>query len=389
MIAPVARVETIPLRVPAPDADPLDSTVETVLVVVADAEGREGVGEADAPPGAVRALLEGHGGHLWSQGLGALLLGADPVETGALWERLYRATIYGGRRGLGIHALSAVDLALHDLAGRQLGLPAYKLLGGARRERLRPYCTVYPGVPREGWPVRRLMEETLRQFDRALAAGFTAVKMEVIYGDAVTDDELVGLIREGRAALPPATGFMLDFGYRWDHWRDAARVLSRLDDLDVHFAEACLRHDDLDGHRRLAGAAPMRVCGAELAATRWELREWIERGGVDVVQPDISRAGGLTEMRRIAELCEMHGVECIPHGWKTGILVHAGLHFQAASPAVPFVEMVSPAVFDSPLRRDLVGPEPVVEGGTVALPTAPGLGFRLDRDVVERYRART
>jgi L-alanine-DL-glutamate epimerase-like enolase superfamily enzyme len=107
---------------------------------------------------------------------------------------------------------------------------------------------------------------------------------------------------------------------------------------------------------------------------------------VDVIQTDISRTGGLTEILRTAELCALHGVELIPHGWKTGILAHAGLHFQAACPAAPFFELVSPHVYDSPLRRDLVVPEPVVQDGTVALPQAAGLGFDLDPDVVARYR---
>jgi L-alanine-DL-glutamate epimerase-like enolase superfamily enzyme len=384
---PVVRVETIPLAAAGPGTDPLDSTAETVLVVLTDAEGREGVGEADAPPSVVRAYMQMPSGHLWSQGLAGHLLGADPLERTALWDRLYRATIYAGRRGLGIHVLSAVDIALHDLAARQLGIPVWKLMGGARRSQLRPYCTIYPGLVREGWPVRRLMDETLRQFEAARAAGFTAMKMEVLYEDHVSDRELAALIREGRQALGPEVTMMLDFGYRWHHWRDALRLLERLDDLDIHFAEACLQHDDLDGHRRLAERAPLRIGGAEMAATRWEARDWIERGGVDVIQADIGRAGGLTEIARIADLCEMHGVEVIPHGWKTGVLAWAGLHFQAACPAAPFFELVSPHVHDSVLRRDLVAPEPVVENGTVALPQAPGLGFALDRDVVERYRS--
>jgi L-alanine-DL-glutamate epimerase-like enolase superfamily enzyme len=382
---PIVKVETIPLSVPLDTVDALDSTAETVLVVLTDAEGRQGVGEADAPPSVVKAYMEMPTGHLWSQGLAGHLLGADPVERTAIWTRLYDATIYSGRRGLGIHALSAIDLALHDLAGKQLDLPVWKLMGGARRPRARPYCTIYPGLPREGWPIRRLMDETFRQFEAARAAGFRAMKMELLFGE-IPDRELEGLIREGRQALGPEITMMLDFGYRWQHWRDAARLLSRIDDCDIYFAEACLQHDDLAGHKALAARAPMRICGAELAATRFEARQWIEEGGVDVIQTDISRTGGLTEIARTADLCEMHGVELIPHGWKTGILAHAGLHFQAACPAAPFFELVSPHVYDSPLRRDLVGPEPVVEDGTIALPDAPGLGFTLNPDVVARYR---
>lgn len=384
---PIVAVEAIPLRAPSETGDGLDSTAETILVVLTDAEGRQGVGEADAPASVVKAFLDMPSEHLWSQGFRDLLIGADPVERTALWSRLYGATIYAGRRGLGIHALSAVDIALCDLAGRQLGLPVWKLLGGARRDHVRPYCTIYPGLPGPGRDIAWLMAETARQFDAALAQAFRAVKMEVLFHDAVTDAELVGLIRKGRQMLGPAITLMLDFGYRWRHWRDAAWLLERIADCDIYFAEATLPHDDLDGHRRLAGRAPMRVCGAEMAATRFEVREWITAGGVDVVQPDISRAGGLTEMSRIADLCELSGVELIPHGWKTGVLAHAGLHFQAISAATPYVEFVSPHVHASALRRALVTPEPVVTDGTIALPQAAGLGFDLDWDVVRRYRA--
>ena len=145
-------------------------------------------------------------------------------------------------------------------------------------------------------------------------------------------------------------------------------VLDRVGDCDIYFAEATLQHDDLAGHARLAATSPIRICGAEAAATRWEIREWIERGRVAVVQPNIGRGGGLTEIRRIADMCELHGVQVVPHGWKTGITSAVGRHFQAACPAAPFFEYVSPAVFDSPLRRELVSPEPQIVDGEMALP---------------------
>src|SRR5262249_26716010 len=174
--------------------------------------------------------------------------------------------------------------------------------------------------------------------------------------DLVTDAQLVDAIREGRRMLGPDIVMMLDFGYRWHDWHDALWVLRKVADCDIYFAEAALQHDDLRGHARLAAHSPIRICGAEFAATRFEIREWIETANVAVVQPDISRCGGLTEIRRIADLCELHGVQVIPHGWKTGILAAAGRHFQAACPAAPYFEYVSPHVYYSPLRRDLVAP---------------------------------
>jgi L-alanine-DL-glutamate epimerase-like enolase superfamily enzyme len=132
--------------------------------------------------------------------------------------------------------------------------------------------------------------------------------------------------------------------------------------------------------------SPIRICGAELAATRWEVREWIETGKVAVVQPDISRCGGLTEIRRIADMCELYGVQLIPHGWKTGILAAAGRHFQAACPNAPYFEFISPHVYQSPLRERLVTPEPTVVEGFMDLPTGAGLGVDLVDEVVAAYR---
>ncbi len=381
----IARLEAIPLMAPVQAADDLDGTTETVVVRVFDQDGRFGIGETDAPAGVVKSFLEMPTAHLWSRNMKEVLIGSDPLELAAIWQRMYEGVFWPGRRGLGIHALSAVDVALYDLAGKQHGVPAYKLLGGARRERLRPYCTIFPGLPR-GRSIAALMTEIGRQFEAALAAGYRAVKMEVLFLDLVTDAELVELIRQGRRMLGGGIQMALDFGYRWHNWHDAKWVLDRIADCDIFFAEAVLQHDDLDGHARLAETSAMRICGAEAAATRWEIREWLERGKVGVVQPNITRGGGLTEIRRIAELCELYGAEVIPHGWKTGITAAAGRHFQAACPASPLFEVVSPKVYDSLLRRELVSPEPELEDGTMALPTAPGLGIELNEALVERLR---
>lgn len=380
----IVEVEAIPLRVGA-DARDLDSSSETIVVRLTDEDGRTGIGEADAPALAVRELVLMDDLHAWSRGLRGVLLGRDPFEREALWHDLSAATIYHGRRGLGVHALSAVDVAVHDLAGKQLGRPVYALLGGARRERIKPYATVWPGAVK-GRTLAEMMAEISRLFERALEAGFRAVKMEVFFGDLAGDRELVDCIREGRRLVGDDVVLMLDFGYRWSDWRDALGVLTRVEPCDIFFAEATLRHDDLAGHAKLAARSPIRIAGAEMAATAEECREWLERGKVDVLQPDVNRCGGLTELRRIAELAAWAGATVVPHGWKTGITAAAAAHFQAATPNVPYVELLSPAVFDSPLRSELTRPEPELEDGTLPLPTAPGLGVELVEETVERYR---
>ncbi len=383
----IAEIEVLPLSTAVDRSDDLDGSNDTVVVRITDEDGRVGIGECDAPPAVVKAFIEMPTSHQWSQGMRPNLIGADPVETVAIWERLYEATLYPGRRGLGIHALSAIDIALHDLAGKQLGLPIYKLLGGARRQSLTPYATIFPGLP-QGRAIGEVMDEIGRLFAHALDLGFRAVKMEVLFEDLVTDRELVGLIHEGRRMLGDEITMAVDFGYRWRDWNDARWVLDRIADCDIYFAEATLQHDDLHGHARLARHSPIRICGAEYAATRWEIREWIEVGRVSVVQPDINRCGGFTEIRRIAEMAELYGVQVIPHGWKTGITAACGRHFQAACPAAPIFEHLSPELFDSPLRRELVAPEPEIVDGRMALPEAPGLGVELNPEAVEKYLIR-
>jgi L-rhamnonate dehydratase len=380
----IVDVEAIPLRARVDPAD-LDSSSETVVVRVTDEEGRSGIGEADAPAEVVRALVLMDDVHAWSRGLRRVLLGRDPFEREALWHELYEATIYHGRRGLGIHALSAVDVALHDLVGKQLGRPVYQLLGGARRQQLTPYATVWPGTVK-GRTLGAMMDAIGALFERALAAGFRAVKMELFFGELVTDRKLVECIHEGRRLLGDDVTMMLDFGYRWKDWRDALWVLSRVEECEVYFAEATLHHDDLAGHAKLAARSGIRIAGAEMAATVFECSEWLERGGVDVLQPDVSRCGGLTELRRIADLAGQAGAAVVPHFWKTGISAAAARHFQAATANAPYIEMLSPLLYDSPLRAELTVPEPELENGTLPLPAGPGLGVDLVEEAVDAYR---
>ncbi len=163
----IAKFEVIPIAAPDAIADDLDGTTDTVIVKLTDEAGLSGIGETDAPPHVVKAFLEMPTAHLWSRNVQEILIGADPIEATGLWQKLYDGTFWPGRRGLGIHAISAIDIALYDLAGKQRNVPAYKLMGGARRERIRPYCTIFPGLA-HGRSIEELMTEIGRQFEVAL-----------------------------------------------------------------------------------------------------------------------------------------------------------------------------------------------------------------------------
>ncbi len=148
MTALIAELEVIPIITPGVNADDCDGAADTVVVRLTDDDGRTGIGEADAPSDLVRAFVEQPDLHVWSRNVRNLVVGRDPFPIASLVDELYAATLYPGRRGLGIHALSAIDIALHDLVGKQLGRPVYELLGGARKEWLSPYATIFPACRR-------------------------------------------------------------------------------------------------------------------------------------------------------------------------------------------------------------------------------------------------
>ncbi|MCS7007999.1 MAG: hypothetical protein NZL88_10640, partial [Gaiellaceae bacterium] len=207
----IASVEALVLRAPEVDRGDLDSSAETVVVRLTDEAGRQGIGEADAVARAVRELVEMDDVHDWSRGLARVLAGRDPFPLRALHRDLYEATIYHGRRGLGIHALSAVDVALHDLVGKQLGRPVVDLLGGAVREVCLPYATIYQGAVGER-TLAEMAEATETLLERALELGFRALKVEVLWGDLARDRELVDAIREARRLVGEDVVLLVDFG---------------------------------------------------------------------------------------------------------------------------------------------------------------------------------
>lgn len=385
----VAAVEALIVSVPAVGNAFAEGSEETLLVKVTDEEGRVGIGESVCTPAVVKAMIDQRTIHFWSQGITDVVVGADPVEAAALYDRAYHGSFYHGRRGTYIQAYSAVDIALYDLAGRQLGLPVYKLLGGARSERIRPYATCYPGDIYDG-PMSAVLDEVTRQAAIAADQGLTAVKVPVLFGTDVSNRAVVEFVGNCRQALGDELAMALDFGYRWWDSHDAAWTLRRIEDFDVAFAEAPLRHDDLAGHARLAAVSPIRIGGAEFAAGRWEVREWLTTGGVSLVQPGVSRAGGFTELMRIAELCELYGAQLIPHSFATGITDVANFHLQAAALTIPMVEFRSSRLGPSRLRSELVHPpEPEIVDGYAALPTGAGLGVELNDDLVAAHTVDT
>lgn len=378
----ITKIEAIPLRVKQVDATANDGSQETVIVKVHTDAGITGIGEVDASPSMVKAVLEAPSSHNWSLGFQDLLIGENPLDVERLWDKMYKGTIYTGRRGLVIHAIGAVDLALWDIAGQALGRPVFELLGGPRRETVIPYASVHPTLSSLAETERRTQE----LMEKVLEMGYRAVKLQLVYGDVYSDADIVRLVKMARHILSDKFTFMIDVGYRWLDSKAALWTLQQLEECNLYFVETPLRMDDLDGYARLADAVTTRIAGAELLASRFEAIDLMDRGKVDVIQPDIARAGGLTESLRIAKLADQRGLLCTPHGWKSGLTVAAEIHFSAAASNVPFIEFMVPDLWPSVVRRELVRPEFTPKDGIIELPKSSGLGVQLNEEVANRLR---
>jgi L-rhamnonate dehydratase len=379
----ISRIECLQLRSPQASPEDCDGAVETAVVRVTARNGLSGIGETDAPPNAIAALLETPTAHIWSRSIRDLLLDQDALEVEQLWDRIYEGTIYHGRRGLGIMLLSAIDIALHDLRGKLLSLPVYQLLGGAVRQQVTPYATLFPSMP-QNRPWSEMRQACLRLLEQSMELGFCAVKMEMLFYDLVTDRELLNFIHECRRILGEQREFMIDVGYRWNHFNDALWVLRRIEDDKLFFVETPLHTDDLDGLRRLAEGTTTPVAAGEFLQTRHEFRGLLDEGQCDVIQPDLGRVGGLTEAMRCARMASDRGRICVPHAWKTGLTVAATQHFAAAVANCPYAEYFHPHLFPSFLRPRLAKPEPELVQGRWALPVDPGLGIELDEEIVRQ-----
>ena len=273
----ITQIEAIPLRAPNVSAKANDGAQETVVVKVHTDGGITGIGEVDASPQMVKAVLEAPSSHNWSLSFQDLLVGENPLDVERLWDKMCQGTIYTGRRGLVIHAIGAVDFALWDIAGQALGCPVYELLGGPRREMVIPCASVHPPIATLAETERRIRE----LMESVMELGYWAVKLQLVYADIYSDADIVRLVRLARKIVGDDMPFMIDVGYRWMDSKAAIRTIRQLEDCNLYFVETPLRMDDLDGHARLAEAVTTRIAGAELLASRWEALDLMDRGKVD------------------------------------------------------------------------------------------------------------
>lgn len=368
----ITDVETIYLRLPDVRSQ-TDSGQDALIVRVHTDAGITGVGEVDSSPLAVRGAIEGPFSHNVTCGLKHLVIGEDPLEIERLWHKMYRKNIYAGRRGIGIHAMSGIDLALWDIKGKALGLPVWKLLGGGFHRKVRAYASsLFGATP----------EETRERGARYIDRGFTAVKFgwEPMGHDEPTD---IALVREARRGIGEDADLMIDAGLVWDA-KTALQRARRFEEYNIFWLEEPLAPDDYEGYRKLSESTFVRIAAGEEESERRSYLELMDKGRIDLVQVDLTRCGGITEGLKIASLAADRGLPCVNHGFTTYINVAAALHFLASIPNSFILEYV--AEEGTTLRDTITNRGFPAVNGWVTVPEEPGLGIELNEEAVARYR---
>ena len=318
------------------------------------------------------ALVAGAVELLWP-----LLKGESAVEPERVSETLRQSSFWQGRGGSVEHAISGIDIALWDLMGKACGQPASRLLGGNYRQRIKPYGSILFDEPDD---LRRSLESTVERGFRAIKMGWRPFGRR---GDRKFDELLV---RTARQAVGDGVELMVDAGGSeqfWPHGTNWARETARmLADYGIIWFEEPLPPDDLDGYVELTRVSPVPIAGGEVLTRRQSFLPWVERRAVDILQPDCTKNGGLSESRRIAWLAFDHNVQVVPHGWNTAVGLAADLQFSAAIPVARYVEYLTPCAYIEHLTTQ---PFRLDDKGHLQIPTAPGLGIEIDPDKLARF----
>ncbi len=366
----IVEVRTIALRGETPDTgwaqgtDPAEN-MHTLIEVRTD-EGLTGWGSCFTS----QALVEGALGLLRP-----LLIGECALEPERVSEKLHQMTFWQGRGGAVTHAISGIDIALWDILGKATNQPVARLLGGIYRDRIKPYGSLLFDDP----PVLK------EKLEAATARGFKALKLGWNGFGRVSRqyDEL--LVKTARETVGPDVEIMVDAGGSeqfWPHgYKWALETAKMLADYAVTWFEEALPPDDIEGFIKLREHAPLPIATGEVLTRRQAFRPWIERGAIDIIQPDTTKCGGLSEARRIGWMAHDHNVLLVSHGWNTALGLAADLHLAAALPVARWVEYLTP----SPYIEDIVAtPFTLDADGMLPIPTGPGLGIEMNPEGIER-----
>ncbi len=366
----IARVTAHPLRAVLPSPQQTSqgawTAIEIVVVEIETSDGIVGAGECLARRGstAYARFIE--------DVLAPLLVGEDPHDRRRLWNRL-RAVLTGRTGGMLIEAIAGIDIALWDIAGKTAGVSIARLLGGMGRTSIDAYAS----------SINWLDDATAeKEVSRALAQGFRQIKVKIGTPVAKAIDR-VRLVRK----LAGSTGLSVDANWAYDV-DDAIRVGRVLADLDYTWFEEPIRPEDRRGYRMLRQTLPIRLAAGESDFTASDAIELLEDRSLGLIQPDVARAGGISETWRIAELAQSFNVAYAPHvGWSGAICVAASLQLASAAENCLTFECM---VYDNPLRQALlknpVGEASMLKDGRLPIPDGPGLGVELDPAVLAAHR---
>jgi D-galactarolactone cycloisomerase len=341
------------------------SFVQTCLIKITTSDGQVGWGEAHAPIGARATKL------VVEDILAPLLIGQDPLAIERHWERMYGSMrLRGHVAGFQLEAISGIDIALWDLAGKLLDLPVYRLLGGPYRTEIPVYASGIPGTT---------VEERLTSAHDLMAQGYTTLKASIGRGSIESDLAVIASLvtaTKGRADL------LVDAHGAYSS-ENGMYVGRQLQDMGVTWLEDPLPPEDIDGYVRLSGELDMAIAAGETECTRWQFAERLSVHAVDVILPDICRAGGITEGRKIATVASLHNVRWAAHvSMGSSVHVAAAAHLGAASANFLVLEFPSTP---NPLGEPLLVNQFHPERGFLQLSNAPGLGIEFDEVLLEQH----
>jgi D-galactarolactone cycloisomerase len=344
-----------------------------VVEIVTD-EGVIGWGDCYGPAAVNKAIVD--------TVLRASLIGRDPFDVEVIWEELYNKVKDYGLTGMTISAISGIDIALWDIIGKAVGKPIHKLIGGAFRTELQAYAT---GLYFKD--MDRLNEQAVEEARGYVDQGFKAIKMKIGLGSQTKDIDRVAAVRD---AIGNDVQLMVDANHCFTV-PQAINLGRELEKLGVHWFEEPISPEDLDGYVEVSRKLDMAIAGGENEFTKFSFRRILEKRAMDIVQPDVCAAGGITECKKIAALAQAQAIQCVPHAWGTAIGLAATMHFLASLPNTPPCLVPQPPMLEyeqtfNPFRDELSSTALTHVGGVVHVPTGPGLGIEINRAVLDKYR---
>jgi len=347
------------------------------LVRVTTNTGIVGWGEGYGPFGVVKAAIEF---------FKPFILGMDALEHETVWNVMYRRSLDFARRGTFMAGLSAIDIALWDIKGKHFGLPIHSLLGGKKTDLIKPYATGLYFTGGQNVDKDVLLERLVKEAVQYKKEGFKALKMKVGL-DLDRDEKHVKAVRR---AIGPEMELMVDANHAYS-LAEAVELSRRIECCNIGFFEEPVSPEYYSQYRELRTKTSIPIAGGECEYLTHGFKALLDAESVDFVQPDVAASGGITEMKRIANLANAYGVKMVPHSWGTGIAIHAAMHVIANMDPLPgrmfnSIPLIELDRTENALRDILVKPYIQQKDGYLNVPNKPGLGIEVDPTELQKYQ---